>query len=123
MNERLIYAIDLLLKDVSLTPPEGLAAWLQNAVLQTEQEIFDRLLRCRIFITEHPGGPRNEALVRDMIAYDRAARERIALHQETECSLTGLCRSRPAVQLTLAMIELDMRMDAIRKAHPEFVFA
>jgi hypothetical protein len=123
MNAQLITAIDLLLGDVIHTPPAGLAEWLQNAVLETEKEIFDRLLRCRMFITQNPGDPRSGHLVADMVKYHRAARERIALHQETSCSLTGLCDSRPAMDLTLAMIELDMRMDAIRKAHPEFAFA
>lgn len=123
MDNRLITAIDNLLADVIHTPPTGLADWLQNAVLQTESEIFDRLLRCRKFITENPSNNNAILLVADMIKYHHAARERIALHQETSCSLTGLCKSRPAMDLTIAMIELDMRMDSIRKSHPEFAFA
>lgn len=123
MNEKLLKAIDRLLADVRHVPPVELAEWLQNAILETEREIFDRLLRCRVFITENPNDERNAALVADMVAYHRAARERIGLHQETSCSLTGLCRSRPAMDLTIAMIQLDMRMDSIRKAHPEFTFA
>lgn len=123
MNEKLIAAIDKLLADVRHVPPVGLAEWLQNAVLETEKEIFERLLRCRMFISQNPDDARNSWLVADMVAYHRAARERIALHQETSCSLTGLCQSRPEMDLTIAMIQLDMRMDAIKKAHPEFAFA
>lgn len=122
MDEHLINAIDRLLADVIHVPPVGLAEWLQNAILETESQIFDRLLRCRTFITNNPNDLRNTSLVMDMVKYHRAARESIALNQETSCSLTGLCRSRPAMDLTLAMLELDMRMDAIKQAHPEFAF-